>query len=249
MIRKLTLLLAVIGGFLMTACEEQDIMLFGEERIVYFEKFWRDAMVGTEKADSTEITFYFNHPTDLHQTADLIVVLAGRKVEQDAHFRLRVVDDMTTAHPEDYTLQDEYTFRAMPIPDDATSMQDTIHIQFNRTSHLDELEDGYRLVVEIVPTDELQVGQYERSRAIIYVSRNPVRPLWWNIEVETYLLGTYSPLKYKLFLENIPGARDLDEEVIVNEPDVARQLALDFKQWLINNPTMDEDGYPMEVPV
>ena len=131
----------------------------------------------------------------------------------------------------------------------ATSMQDTIHIQFNRTSHLDELEDGYRLVVEIVPTDELQVGQYERSRAIIYVSRNPVRPLWWDIEVETYLLGTYSPLKYKLFLENIPGARDLDEEVIVNEPDVARQLALDFKQWLIKNPTMDEDGYPMEVPV
>ena len=56
-------------------------------------------------------------------------------------------------------------------------------------------------------------------------------------------------MKYKLFLENIPGARDLDEEVIVNEPDVARQLALDFKQWLIKNPTMDEDGYPMEVPV
>ena len=47
MIRKLTLLIAVIGGFLMTASEEQDIMVFGEERKVYFEKFSRDAIAGT----------------------------------------------------------------------------------------------------------------------------------------------------------------------------------------------------------
>ena len=249
MIRKLTLLIAVIGGFLMTACEEQDIMVFGEERMVYFEKFWRDAIAGTETADSTLTTFYFNHPTDMHQQADLIVVLAGRKLEQDAHFRLRVVDELTTARPEDYTLEDEYTFRAMPVPDNATSMQDTIHIQFNRTSHLDELEDGYRLVLEIEPTDELKVGQYERSRAIIWVSKEPVRPLWWNEEVETYLLGKYSPLKYKLFLENVEGADGLNEQVIEEQPDLARKLAMKFKQWLIENPTYDEDDILMDVPV
>lgn len=249
MIRKLTLLIAIIGGFLMTACEEQDIMVFGEERMVYFEKFWRDAIAGTETADSTLTTFYFNHPTDMHQQADLIVVLAGRKLEQDAHFRLRVVDELTTARPEDYTLEDEYTFRALPVPDNATSMQDTIHIQFNRTSHLDELEDGYRLVLEIEPTDELKVGQYERSRAIIWVSKEPVRPLWWNEEVETYLLGKYSPLKYKLFLENVEGADGLNEQVIEEQPDLARKLAMKFKQWLIENPTYDEDDILMDVPV
>lgn len=233
----------------MTACEEQDIMVFGEERMVYFEKFWRDAIAGTETADSTLTTFYFNHPTDMHQQADLIVVLAGRKLEQDAHFRLRVVDELTTARPEDYTLEDEYTFRALPVPDNATSMQDTIHIQFNRTSHLDELEDGYRLVLEIEPTDELKVGQYERSRAIIWVSKEPVRPLWWNKEVETYLLGKYSPLKYKLFLENVEGADGLNEQVIEEQPDLARKLAMKFKQWLIENPTYDEDDILMDVPV
>lgn len=248
MIRKLTLLIAVIGGFLMTACEEQDIMVFGEERMVYFEKFWRDAIAGTETADSTLTTFYFNHPTDMHQQADLIVVLAGRKLEQDAHFRLRVVDELTTARPEDYTLEDEYTFRALPVPDNATSMQDTIHIQFNRTSHLDELEDGYRLVLEIEPTDELKVGQYERSRAIIWVSKEPVRPLWWNEEVETYLLGKYSPLKYKLFLENVEGAEDLNENVIKEQPDLARKLVMKFKEWLIMNPTY-EDGILIDVPL
>ena len=128
-------------------------------------------------------------------------------------------------------------------------MQDTIHIQFNRTPHLDEVDGGYRLVLEIVPSEELQVGQYERSRAIIWVSKEPVRPLWWDVEVETFLLGTYSPLKYKLFLENIPGADELDENVIENNPDVARKLALQFKQWLIENPTYDEDGYLLDVPL
>ena len=157
----------------MTACEEQDIMVFGEERMVYFEKFWRDAIAGTETADSTLITFYFNHPTDMHQQADLIVVLAGRKVEKDTPFRLRVVDELTTALPEDYTLEDEYIFRAMPVPDNATSMQDTIHIQFNRTPHLDEVDGGYRLVLEIVPTEEIhhklplsKGGTHDRSNLI-----------------------------------------------------------------------------------
>ena len=249
MIRKLVFLVAVIGGFLMTACEEQDIMVFGDERMVYFEKFWRDSMTGNEKSDSTQVTFYFNEATNSIQQADLVVVLAGRKLEQDVHFRLKVVDELTTAHPEDYTLQDEYTFRALPIPDDATQMQDTIHIQLNRTPHLQEMEDGFRLVLEIVPSEALGVGQYERSRAIIYVSKNPVRPEWWNVEVETFLLGAYSPLKYKLFLENVPGARELDKEIIEDEPDWARKLALDFKQWLIKNPTYGDDGYLLEVPV
>ena len=178
----------------------------------------------------------------------MIVVLAGRKVEKDTPFRLRVVDELTTALPEDYTLEDEYIFRAMPVPDNATSMQDTIHIQFNRTPHLDEVDGGYRLVLEIVPTEEMKVGQYERSRAIIWVSKEPVRPLWWNEEVETYLLGKYSPLKYKLFLENVEGAEDLNENVIKEQPDLARKLVMKFKEWLIMNPTY-EDGILIDVPL
>lgn len=249
MIKKVIFLMTVLGGMLMTACEEQDIMVFGDEHMVYFEKFWHDSMLGNEKSDSTQVTFYFNEAANTTQHAELVVVLAGRKLERDAHFRLRVVDELTTALPEDYILQDEYTFRALPVRDDALQMQDTIRIQLNRTSHLQSLEDGFRLVLEIVPSEALGVGQYERSRAIIYVSKNPVRPEWWNIEVSTYLLGTYSPLKYKLFLENVPGARELNKEIIEDSPDWARKLALDFKKWLIENPTYDEDGSLLDVPV
>lgn len=246
---KIFLILTVIGGLLFTSCQTDDIMVFGYDHYVYFDKFWKDASYpGTEKADSTEVTFFFVGENETSTTADLIVVLAGRQLEKNLDFSLRVVPEMTTALPEEYTLEDHYTFRALPLKEDATRFQDTIQIQLNKSDRLDQLENGYRLVVEIVPNEQVKVGQYERSRSIIHIVKDPVRPAWWNSEVDIYLLGTYSATKYKLFLQNVPGAYELDKEMIEQRPDEARKLALEFKKWLIQNPSEDEFG-PIEVPV
>ncbi len=83
---------------------------------------------------------------------------------------------------------------------------DTIQIRMNRSARLNDLEEGIRLVVEIVPSDELQVGQFERSKAVIHLTKDAVKPEWWTLEVSAGLLGNYSSLKYKTFLENIPGS-------------------------------------------
>lgn len=224
-------------------------MLFGSDHYIYFDKFWKNASYpGTETADSTEVTFFFVGDDETSTTADLIVVLAGRQLEQDLDFKLRVVPEMTTALPEEYTLQDKYTFHARPVQEGDTRFQDTIHIQLNKSARLDEMPEGYRLVLEIVPDEQVKVGQYERSRSIIRIVKDPVRPAWWNNEVDIYLLGTYSATKYKLFLENVPGAGELDGEMIEQRPDEARKLVLEFKKWLMENPSEDEFG-PIEVPV
>lgn len=224
-------------------------MLFGSDHYIYFDKFWKNASYpGTETADSTEATFFFVGDDETSTTADLIVVLAGHQLEQDLDFKLRVVPEMTTALPEEYTLQDKYTFHARPVQEGDTRFQDTIHIQLNKSARLDEMPEGYRLVLEIVPDEQVKVGQYERSRSIIRIVKDPVRPAWWNSEVDIYLLGTYSATKYKLFLENVPGAGELDGEMIEQRPDEARKLVLEFKKWLMENPSEDEFG-PIEVPV
>ena len=58
--KKIFLLIAVIGNLFLTSCEEKNIDVFGTERFVYFDKFWKDASYpGTAKADSTEVTFFF----------------------------------------------------------------------------------------------------------------------------------------------------------------------------------------------
>lgn len=250
--KKIIYITFILGMFLgITSCEERDIEVFGTEHFVYFEKFWTDAVSpGTEKADSTMTTFFFAKESDNSVYADVVLIMSGRKLEKDLHFQLRVVDDMTTALPAEYTLQDEYVFHARPIADDAVAITDTIQIQLNRSERLEAMKDGYRLVVELVPNNEVKVGQTERSRAIIHVMHDPVKPDWWTKEVDTYLLGTYSAKKYKTFLENVEGAYDLDAEMIKNNSSLARKLALDFKKWLIQNyPVYEEDGELMEVPV
>lgn len=256
--KKIIYIAFVLGMFLgITSCEERDIEVFGTEHFIYFEKFWKDAVSpGTEKADSTMTTFFFAKETDQSVYADVVLVMSGRQLEKDLHFQLRVVDDMTTALPNEYTLQDEYVFRARPVADDAIAITDTIQIQLNRSERLETMKDGYRLVVELVPNSEVKVGQTERSRAIIRIMQDPVKPDWWDKEVDTYLLGSYSATKYKTFLENIEGAYDLNAEMIKDNPTMARKLALDFKKWLIDyngnhpdEPLRDENGELIEVPV
>ncbi|WP_303180146.1 DUF4843 domain-containing protein [uncultured Butyricimonas sp.] len=242
--KKYVLLLAVVGAFLFPACNEQDIEPFGERHEVYFLKYFMDERApGTAKADSTDVTFFFAKPTDDYVMAEVIVVLAGRPIAEDLHFGLKVVDEMTTANPDEYTLEDEYTFHARPLPENAERIQDTIQIRMNKSRRLDDLKDGVRLVLEIVPTGEVHVGQFERSRAVIHLTKDAVRPLWWTREVEAYLLGSYSSLKYKTFLENVPGAYELDGAMIENHPDQALKLVRAFKAWLAENPVYDTDNY------
>ena len=231
---KIFILFAILGMMLFSACTEQDIEPFGERHEVYFYKYFMDEEApGTAKADSTDVTFFFAKPTDDHVMAEIVVALAGRPLTKDLHFGLKVVKDMTTATPDEYVLENSYTFRARPIPAGASLILDTIQIRMNRSARLNDLEEGIRLVVEIVPSDELQVGQFER----------------WTLEVSAGLLGNYSSLKYKTFLENIPGAYSLDGNMIKSAPDEAIKLVKLFKQWLAENPTEDENGLPMSVEV
>jgi hypothetical protein len=240
---RIYILLLVLSVACFWACSEQDIKPFGDRHEIYFYKYFMDEKApGTAKADSTDVTFFFAKPTDDHVMADIVIALAGRPITGDLHFGLQVVDEMTTAKPDEYMLEETYTFRARPIPEDAELILDTIQICVNRSSRLDELKEGFRLTLQIVPMDGVQVGQFERSRAVIHITKDAVRPIWWTKEVEAGLLGSYSSLKYKMFLENVSGAYELDGEMIKHYPDEAIKLTKLFKQWLAENPIYDEEN-------
>lgn len=231
--KKLFFMIAVLAGVCLTACSEQDIESFGTQRFVYFQKFWKDAPApGTEKAEKTGVSFFFAEDDDTHVFADLQMVLAGRPLTEDLHFQLRVVEDMTTALPGEYSLDEFYTFRAKPLASDATQIDDTIHVKINRSKRLETMKEGYQLTLEIVPSNGVLAGQFERSRAVLQITKDPVRPDWWTKEVEESLLGTYSAKKYKLFLRNVEGAETLDGTMIKEHPDRARQLVMNYKRWL-----------------
>lgn len=204
---------------------------------------------GTAKADSTDVTFFFAKPTDDHVMAEIVVALAGRPLTKDLHFGLKVVKDMTTATPDEYVLENSYTFRARPIPAGASLILDTIQIRMNRSARLNDLEEGIRLVVEIVPSDELPGGTIRTFESRYPFDERCCETGMVDPGSFSGLLGNYSSLKYKTFLENIPGAYSLDGNMIKSAPDEAIKLVKLFKQWLAENPTEDENGLPMSVEV
>ena len=73
------------------------------------------------------------------------------------------------------------------------------------------------------------------------------KPLWWNGDLEKFVLGEYYPEKFEHFVI-ATGVNDLTG-VSLSE---ARELAMEFKVYLIKNNIMGKDGEtPMvdEIPV
>ena len=234
------------------SCNEREIELYGYGHELFFDKFFINAFYpGTQESDSTTVSFFFAEDDVESIDANLIVHLSGRKLTEDLKFKLRVVEDGTTALPNEYILEDHYVFRSLEIPENATSIADTIAIKILRSKRLPQSPNGVRLVLEIDEFNDVKAGQFERSRAVIILIENAVQPLWWTREVEEYLLGKYSAKKYKLFLVNVEGAENLDENTIVNKPDQAIKYAREFKKWLLEQdpPVTEEDGSLMKVNV
>lgn len=237
---------------ILSSCDERGVTMFDQEHEVYFEKFFMNALApGTEAADSTEISFFFAEEDEKYMDAFLEVNLSGRPLSRNLHFGLKVIKDKTTALPNEYILEKEYVFRARPIPENATAIKDTIAIRFLRSERLKDMPDGIRLEIALTAGAETGVGQYERSHAVIILREEAIQPEWWTQEVEAELLGKYTAKKYKVFLRNIEGSRELDGKMIENRPDQARKLVLRFKKWLEqqNPPIYEEDGTPMKVEV
>lgn len=237
---------------MLTACSEEDLMYFGDEHHIYFEKFYKDAVApGKERADSTLASFFF-YTDDVNELeAKVVVNMTGRLLEKDEKFQLKVVPEMTTATPDEYKLDDFYTFRAHNVSEGATNQSDTIGIKMLRSARLKDLPHGVKLTVELVPMGELKLGQTERTRAVIILTRDAVKPVWWDVDVEHNLFGYYSSRKYKLFLLYIDPGATLNADMLKNQTWKAIALVQKFKAWLAEHPdqAVEEDGSPMTVNV
>lgn len=260
MLKKIILL--SLSFLILFSCEKEEIELFKDGNEIYFDKFYMDELFpGTNGADSTTTSFFF-YPEGTQQiNVPVIVCLSGRALKEDQKFKLKVIgkedanealgDLYTTANSDEYTIDDEYVFHANNFGSDAKRILDTINIKINKSSRLEEHPEGYRLVVEMVPTGIIGLGQYERRRTIIHFSTNPAKPAWWDYEVEKNLLGTYSTKKYKLFLAHADTESRVNKQLIEDHPDEVIKLVMTFKEWLLRQTPqiLDEDGEVMTVNV
>ena len=236
--------------FLFCACEEEKVFTFTDGPEVFFDKFYMDAIYpGTEGADSTVVSF-FHFPEGTNDIEiPLVVCLSGHLLTEDITFELKAVtEECTGKEGEEFTLDPSYTFKSTTVGEDAEDIRDTISLKVHRTAKM--ATAPVRIVVELVPNDKVNVGQYERRRAIISVSTLVSPPEWWNDDVTEYLLGKYSDKKFTLFMAHIDKKGEMSKVLINESPDRAKQLCLEFKQWLLDqNPRIydDENNEYMQV--
>ncbi len=234
------------------SCQEEDLKVFGNEHHIYFEKFFKDAVFpGKEQADSTTASFFFLADNVKELEVPLVVNMTGRLLERNVPFKLRVVSDMTTANTDEYKLKDVYTFRANNVAEGARNQSDTIYIKMFKTDRLKTMKEGVKLTLDLVPMGDVKLGQTERTKAVIVLTRDAIKPKWWDAQVTNNLFGFYSSRKYKLFLLHIDPEISLDGDMLRDNPSKALQLVRKYKQWLSEHPAeaVEEDGTPITVNV
>lgn len=238
-------------AMLAVACSKQEIKTFTDGNELFFQKFFEnETFPGTGTADSTVVSFFFYPDGTQDVLAPLVINLSGMPLETDLDFNLRVVTELTTANNDEYTIDPSYTFRSV-IPPGAADIRDTVYIKLHRSTRLDQLPGGVKLVVELVANDKVGLGQFERTRASIILGTSVSRPEWWNAEVTNTLLGTYTQKKFRTFLNEIDKNAEMNGQLIRERPDIARRLALQFKTWLSEQfpPILEDNGDIMEVAI
>lgn len=214
---------------LWVSCDQREIPLYDTARhMIEFEN---------ETTDSTIFTFIY-HPHEDYYDLPLVMQLGGVAAERDLTYKVVVDEEFTTATSAHYSVADSYIFRA-------GRYQDTCFVRLNKTADLDGTQ--VRLVLRLEGTSDMEVGKLENAIAVIRFSNTIDRPVWWDSDIETFYLGTYSQKKFLLYLEI--GGVDLTDA----SDSMKRAYALKFKQYLLDHAgepeTIEEDGQPMTAPV
>lgn len=228
---KISLLISLIA-LICVSCQEEGLKLYSGGHFIQFAK---------ENTDSIRLSFLSSPASENSSTGTksivtpVIMEIVGLASDRDLTYALTIDTARTTASAEQYDLPEKTVIRA-------GHYQDTCYVRLINTPDLDTKK--VRLVLKLKPTQDLALGEVEKSENIIWFTNSVERPDWWTTDVEELYLGTYSDKKYKLFME-VTGESDLTGAT----ESALRSYAIQFKQYLSEHPTLDEDGQYMSVPV
>jgi len=184
--------------------------------------------------DSVEVSFFF-YPGQDQITIPVGVSLVGDLIETDKEFEIAFDTENSTADETDFEIPEELVFRA-------GRSSDTINITLNKSEKLND--STFKLILNVIPNSNFKAGKNEYCALKIYFTSQVSKPDWWDKDIDQVYLGEFSAEKFNLFFE-VSGQSDLTDLHL----SVVRQYALKFKRYLSENPTYEEDGSLMIVPV
>lgn len=224
-----SILLFLATCFLL-ACQKDKIPFYEDVHHVYMKR-----IDGKYRID---YSFVYSSGAE-YAILNLPVTYTGRLLEENALYKVETLADSTTALTGEYEFSSEQEFRA-------GRYVDTLKVRINNVERLKNV--NARLVLRVVTNDQFIASVRDSSQMEIYFTNKIARPDWWNENVVSFYLGTYSDKKLTEFIKIYSGNYgDLSED---DKLYYAREFKYELeRRAAIDDPLFEANGERMTVPV
>ena len=225
--------LAAAAFAIAQSCAKQEVEVFsGSERYVYFKRYIKDKDGKSVRVDTSMMSFS-HHYGATEFTQDYYLGLVGQVPEKDLTYEVQIVEDGTTATPDQYSLPEKFVFRKGQLEEVFP-----ITVYKNKIKEGDEkvlklrLVDSHDLKVAFNnPTDSYTDIQFRFNNKIS-------KPLWWDNTITGAFFGEYSYKKYETIIKANPGFTTIEG---LSSAEI-RMVALNAKDYIEKNGITEDDA-------
>lgn len=227
----------LLGGLclmmLLQSCDKQEVFSYEADRALFFER-WEQ--VGTNNIRLDTVQYSFSHYVGIEDLEHRFKInLIGNLLEEDMAYRVIVVDSLTTATEDQYTIKD-------PIFRKGRS-SDSLTVVLHKTPALKDKQ--VYLTLRLVENENFDLGYMGYTDVRVRFNDMKVKPLWWTDEVELAFLGPYSYEK----LETIVAANEGFTTFEGLDITARRKIALNTKDYIRQHGITEANGDAMVIPI
>lgn len=235
-------------GIGLVSCEEQGLLV--NDNSVSYLRFAKNMT-----KDTTTVSFKMYNEGE-NAVIPVEVCISGKVQEEDFPFTVSVDEERTTLDKQLYELPTDCKIRK-------GLLKDVIYVTLKNDVSL--RTETKVLALRVNETKDVKEGDHLYARVLIAVTDRLFKPDWWSVNdagdednpgnsVDWYYLGSYSEVKYLMFLEELKK----DNEVFDGKnKQVLRKYALRLKNTLrtlnAGKPreewVKDEKGIVIDLPV
>ncbi len=214
----------------MISCSEDELNGYSGSDYIQFEKLSKDSVI---------FSFAYDEALETGNVT-LKLVMISPLVNHDRRYNVKFL-------PEESTAQAGVDFE-MPTEDLIVNANDTVAYLNITVKRNKSLKGSVMAVFEINPSDDFMPGMEANRKSRVIITNELTQPGWWDGWHEKSGLGKWSPLKFQTFIR-VTGITDMTLEKDGGKMNYStmRAYVLQFKYWLQENPTEDEDGDDMKV--
>lgn len=233
--RITNILLMITAVFVFQNCIHEDAAFYEGGNALFFERYKRISNTQRERIDT--VLYSFSHyvgVTDI--THYFRIGLIGDTLSQDKEYSVVVVDSLTTATPDQYTLPEGPLFhKGSPV--------DSLPVTIHQVPSLKDKE--VVLTLRLVDNAYFGLGYNDYRDVRIRFNDKISQPKWWDRDVELAYLGDYSYEKYATIFAANPGFTTFDGLSATEK----RKVALNTKNYIAEKGIVEADGSPMIIPM